>query len=154
MTANEIQAARVHGQNYWLYLVAGCLAEAPKVQTIQNPAAKLNAGEWSAMPTLFAVRFGGRAREIAASDRDMDSDVIAQPRLFFGTLSPGPSPFSSMKIAPCASSAARIAVKSLSKGRCQSNRGSSTCGATAISRAAIYAARARHSAKAAERLCL
>ena len=38
--------------------------------------------------------------------------------------------------------------------RCQSNGGSSTCSATAISRAAIYAARARHSAKAAERLCL
>ena len=38
--------------------------------------------------------------------------------------------------------------------RCQSNGGSSICRATAISRAAIYAARARHSAKAAERLCL
>jgi transposase len=38
--------------------------------------------------------------------------------------------------------------------RCQSNGGSSTCSAIAISRAAIYAARARHSAKAAERLCL
>jgi beta-glucosidase len=42
----------------------------------------------------------------------------------------------------------------LPQGRCQSNGGSSTCGATGISRAAIYAARARHSAKAAERLCL
>ncbi len=39
-------------------------------------------------------------------------------------------------------------------GRCQSNGGSPTCSATAISRAAIYAARARHSANAAERLCL
>jgi Protein of unknown function (DUF1403) len=38
--------------------------------------------------------------------------------------------------------------------QCQGNGGSSTCSATAISRAAIYAARARHSAKAAERLCL
>jgi hypothetical protein len=38
--------------------------------------------------------------------------------------------------------------------RCQSNAGSSTRRATAISRAAIYAARARHSAKAAEQLCL
>jgi Domain of unknown function (DUF3883) len=36
MTANEIDAARVHGQNYWLYLVAGCLTESPKVQAIQN----------------------------------------------------------------------------------------------------------------------
>jgi transposase len=41
-----------------------------------------------------------------------------------------------------------------SRRRCQSNGGSSICSATAISRAAIYAARARHSAKAAERLCL
>ena len=41
-----------------------------------------------------------------------------------------------------------------SRRRCQSNGGSSTCSATAISRAAIYAARARHSAKVAERLCL
>jgi transposase-like protein len=40
------------------------------------------------------------------------------------------------------------------RGRCQTNGDSSTCSATAISRAAIYAARARHSAKAAERLCL
>jgi transposase-like protein len=38
--------------------------------------------------------------------------------------------------------------------RCQSNGGSSTFSATTISRTAIYAARARHSAKAAERLCL
>jgi GDPmannose 4,6-dehydratase len=38
--------------------------------------------------------------------------------------------------------------------RCQTNGGSSTSSATAISRAAIYAARARHSAKAAERLRL
>jgi hypothetical protein len=38
--------------------------------------------------------------------------------------------------------------------RCQSNGGSATRSATAISRAAIYAARARHSANAAERLCL
>jgi DNA invertase Pin-like site-specific DNA recombinase len=38
--------------------------------------------------------------------------------------------------------------------RCQTNEGSSTCSATAISRAVVYAARARHSAKAAERLCL
>jgi hypothetical protein len=38
--------------------------------------------------------------------------------------------------------------------RCQGNGGSSTCSVTAISRTAIYGARARHSAKAAERLCL
>jgi hypothetical protein len=59
MTANEVQAARAHGENYWLYLVAECLTDSPKVQTIQNPAKRLDAGEWSATPTLFAVRFGG-----------------------------------------------------------------------------------------------
>jgi hypothetical protein len=40
------------------------------------------------------------------------------------------------------------------KGQCQSNRVRRCCRSVAISRAAIYAARARHSAKAAERLCL
>ena len=40
------------------------------------------------------------------------------------------------------------------QGRCQCNGGSSLRSATAISRATIYAARARRSAKAAERLCL
>jgi hypothetical protein len=38
--------------------------------------------------------------------------------------------------------------------RCQPNGGSSTRRANAISRTAIYSARARDSAKAAERLCL
>jgi hypothetical protein len=57
MTANEMQAARDHGEHYWLYLVAGCLTDAPKVQGIQNPASRLHAGAWSATPTLFAVRF-------------------------------------------------------------------------------------------------
>jgi hypothetical protein len=47
-----------------------------------------------------------------------------------------------------------IRLKEKIEGRCQGKGGSSTCSATAISRAAIYATRARHSAKAAERLCL
>jgi len=38
--------------------------------------------------------------------------------------------------------------------QCQSNGGSPTCSATAVSQAAIYAARVRHSANAAKRLCL
>ena len=59
MTTNEIGAAQTHGANYWLCLVAGCLTEAPKIQMIKNPAAELDAGRWSATPTLFAVRFGG-----------------------------------------------------------------------------------------------
>ena len=39
-------------------------------------------------------------------------------------------------------------------GRCQSNGGSSTRRAHALFQMTIYAARARHSANAAERLCL
>jgi hypothetical protein len=41
-----------------------------------------------------------------------------------------------------------------SKRRCQSNGGSSTRRAHALFQMTIYAARARHSANAAERLCL
>ena len=48
----------------------------------------------------------------------------------------------------------RPADKQVDSGRCQSNGGSSTCSTSAISRGAIYTARARHSAKAAERLRL
>jgi hypothetical protein len=57
MTANEMSAARIHGDRYWLFLVAGCLTDAPRVQAIQNPAAKLAADEWSATPTLFSIKF-------------------------------------------------------------------------------------------------
>lgn len=57
LTANELAAANTHGPAYWLCLVASCLTPHVKVQLIRNPAAKLNAGEWSARPTLFAVRF-------------------------------------------------------------------------------------------------
>ena len=43
----------------------------------------------------------------------------------------------------------RASLSRSSNRRCQSNGGSSTCNESVISRAAIYAARARHSAKAA-----
>jgi hypothetical protein len=42
----------------------------------------------------------------------------------------------------------------LAEGQCQSNGGSPTCSATALSQAAIYAARVRHLSSAAKRLCL
>jgi len=57
LTANEINAAVTHGSNYWLYLVAGCLTASPKVQAIQDPAGKLHAGEWSATPAVFSLKF-------------------------------------------------------------------------------------------------
>jgi uncharacterized protein len=48
----------------------------------------------------------------------------------------------------------KLGAREARRRRCQSNGGSSTSKPTAISRRAIYAERARHSAKAAERLCL
>jgi hypothetical protein len=57
LTANEINAAVTHGSNYWLYLVAGCLTASPKVQAIRDPAGKLRAGEWSATPAVFSLKF-------------------------------------------------------------------------------------------------
>jgi hypothetical protein len=50
-------AANSYGANYWLYLVAGCLTDSPKVQVIRDPASKLKAGVWSATPVLFSLRF-------------------------------------------------------------------------------------------------
>ena len=58
LTANEMNAApNAHRSNYWLYLVAGCLTGSPKVHPIQDPAGKLHAGEWSATPAVFSLRF-------------------------------------------------------------------------------------------------
>jgi uncharacterized protein DUF3883 len=57
MTAGEIHAANSHGANYWLYLVANCLTDSPKVQAIPDPASKLKARVWSATPVLFSLRF-------------------------------------------------------------------------------------------------
>jgi len=57
LTAGEINAANSHGANYWLYLVAGCLTNSPRVQVIQDPASKLKVGVWSATPVLYSLRF-------------------------------------------------------------------------------------------------
>ena len=57
LTVGEMNAAQSHGSNYWLYLVAGCLTESPKVQAIRDPASQLNEGVWSATPVLFSLRF-------------------------------------------------------------------------------------------------
>lgn len=60
LTANELAAAEVHGGNYWLCLVANCETAHPKVQMVQNPAAKLMSGDWSARPSLIAVTFSSK----------------------------------------------------------------------------------------------
>lgn len=57
LTVNELTASRTHGAAYWLCLVAGCETPTPKLQMIQDPAAMLAAGDWSATPVVFAVRF-------------------------------------------------------------------------------------------------
>jgi hypothetical protein len=57
LTANEKKAAEMHGASYWLYLVADCLTDNPKIQTIQNPAEKLQSGEWTSEPAVYTVRF-------------------------------------------------------------------------------------------------
>ena len=57
ITANELQAARTHGSEYWLYLVAGCLSDSPRVQAIPDPASKLASLDWTLTPTLFSLTF-------------------------------------------------------------------------------------------------
>ena len=57
ITAGEMRAAKAHGDSYWLYLVAGCLTDTPKVQAIQNPGARLELGQWTASPSVYSVKF-------------------------------------------------------------------------------------------------
>ena len=59
LTVNEMKAAKEHGAAYWLCLVAGCETSTPRLQMIQDPAAKLAEGEWAVKPILFAVKFAG-----------------------------------------------------------------------------------------------
>jgi hypothetical protein len=39
ITANELRAARTHGSDYWLFLVARCMSDSPRVQAILIPRA-------------------------------------------------------------------------------------------------------------------
>jgi Domain of unknown function (DUF3883) len=57
ITANELRAARTHGSEYWLYLVAGCMSDTPRVQAIPDPASKLASNDWSLTPILFSLAF-------------------------------------------------------------------------------------------------
>ena len=58
VTANEMRAAKSHGADYSIYLVANCLTDSPLIQRFPNPAALISAGVWSATPALFSVRMG------------------------------------------------------------------------------------------------
>lgn len=57
LTAKEWVAAHAHGDAYWICLVADCHTARPKLQLLQNPAATLAAGDWSARPSVMAVAF-------------------------------------------------------------------------------------------------
>lgn len=55
LTANELRAAQQHGSAYWIFLVANCLTDHPRIQRICAPADKLAAGAWVATPALYSV---------------------------------------------------------------------------------------------------
>lgn len=55
LTANELRAAQQHGPEYWLFLVANCLTDHPKIQRICAPGEKLATGAWIATPALYSV---------------------------------------------------------------------------------------------------
>lgn len=56
LTAGELAAAQVHGDSYWLYLVASCLTDHPRIARIRHPASRIASGEWRPQPTLYRVR--------------------------------------------------------------------------------------------------
>ena len=60
LTANEYRAAHRHGEQYWLFLVADCRSEAPRIQRICDPARRLTDGDWTASPALYNVRLRSR----------------------------------------------------------------------------------------------
>jgi hypothetical protein len=58
ITANELRAAREHGEGYWIFLVANCFTDRPRIQRICNPAARLTDGDWKATPAVYSVTLG------------------------------------------------------------------------------------------------
>jgi hypothetical protein len=55
LTANELRAAREHGEAYWIFLVANCLTDRARIQRIRNPAQRVADGAWTATPALYSV---------------------------------------------------------------------------------------------------
>lgn len=58
ITANELRAASEHGDQYWIFLVASCQTDRPRIQRICNPAERLADGLWTATPAVYSVRLG------------------------------------------------------------------------------------------------
>ncbi len=57
-TVGEYSAAKAHKDSYWIFLVASCMTDRPKIQMIQDPASMIAGGGWSARSVLFNVTFG------------------------------------------------------------------------------------------------
>jgi len=55
LTRKEFSAARQHGPRYWVYLVAGCLDQRPRLQRIQNPALLLDRNLLRAEPSVWEI---------------------------------------------------------------------------------------------------
>jgi hypothetical protein len=58
LTGGEYEAAKLHQDTYWLYLVANCLTSRPLIRRVQNPAKLIADKRWAARPILFNVTFG------------------------------------------------------------------------------------------------
>lgn len=58
LTANELRAAQQHGTEYWIFLVANCLTDHPRIQRVRAPGKKLADGGWVATPAVYNVSFG------------------------------------------------------------------------------------------------
>ena len=57
ITANELAAAKEHGDDYSLFLIAKCMSETPSYQVVRNPARLIDGGEWNVEPTVFRLSF-------------------------------------------------------------------------------------------------
>jgi hypothetical protein len=57
LTANELEAAKREGKNYWLFLVSNCRSRRPKVQRLQDPARLIQEGRMKKTPIQYRVTF-------------------------------------------------------------------------------------------------
>jgi hypothetical protein len=53
LTAGEWNAASIHGDMYWLFLVANCCSCRPQIQRVQNPARLVRAGQAQVVPVVY-----------------------------------------------------------------------------------------------------
>jgi hypothetical protein len=53
LTAGEWNAAHKLGDRYWLFLVADCCGDHPKIQRLHNPAKLVASGSAQLVPVVF-----------------------------------------------------------------------------------------------------